>query len=85
MFYKPIQLDVFPTDLQLRRIDVSRNMCRFYRLHVQCDLFGGASLMREWGRIGFRGRTIAENYADEGKAITALMKLAAAKRRRGYV
>jgi len=84
MFYSPIQLEVFPTDLQMRRIDPACNMRRFYRLRVQRDLFGGASLVREWGRIGFRGQMLIETHSDEGKAITALLKLAAVKKRRGY-
>jgi predicted DNA-binding WGR domain protein len=49
MYHGPIQLDVFPTDVQMRRIDPARNMRRFYRLSVQRDLFGRASLVREWG------------------------------------
>ena len=82
MYHSPIQLDVFPTDVQMRRIDPARNMRRFYRLSVQRDLFGRASLVREWGRIGFRGQMMVETHPDEGKAITALMKLAAVKKRR---
>jgi len=85
MYHKPTQLDVFPTDVQMRRIDPVRNMRRFYRLSVQRDLFGGATLVREWGRIGFRGQLMVETHPDEGKAITALMKLAAVKKRRGYI
>lgn len=84
MYHSPIQLDVFPTDVQMRRIDPARNMRRFYRLSVQRDLFCHASLVREWGRIGFRGQMMIETHSDEGKAITALMKLAAVKKRRGY-
>ena len=84
MYHSPIQLDVFPTDVQMRRIDPARNMRRFYRLSIQRDLFGRASLVREWGRIGFRGQMMIETHSDEGKAITALMKLAAVKKRRGY-
>lgn len=51
MYHSLIQLDVFPTDVQMRRIDPARNMRRFYRLSVQRDLFGRSSLVREWGRI----------------------------------
>ena len=85
MYHSPIQLDVFPTDMQLRRIDPTHNMRRFYRLSVQPDLFGGATLVREWGRIGLRGQMMIKSHPDEGKAITALMKLAAVKKRRGYI
>ena len=84
MLHASIQLDVFPTDVQMRRVDPVRNMRRFYRMSVQRDLFGGASLVREWGRIGFRGQVLIESHIDEGMAITALMKLAAVKQRRGY-
>ncbi len=42
--------------LTLHRIDAARNMARFYRLDIQPNLFGGVSLMKEWGRIGSRGR-----------------------------
>jgi predicted DNA-binding WGR domain protein len=84
MFDQAVQLEVFPTDLHLRRIDPACNMRRFYSLSVQRDLFGGACLIREWGRIGYRGQVLIETHEDEGKAITALMKLAAIKRRRGY-
>lgn len=78
------QHEIFPTALDLRRIDVSRNMRRFYRMSVQCDLFGRASLVREWGRIGTRGQSLVESHDDEGTAVNALMRLAVQKRRRGY-
>lgn len=84
MFATTTQLEVFPTDLQMRRIDPARNMRRFYRMSIQPDLFGGASLVREWGRIGARGQVVIEWHADEGQAVTALMKLAGVKKRRGY-
>ena len=78
------QMEVFPTTVDLKRIDPSRNMRRFYRMSVQPDLFGGACLVREWGRIGLRGQMLIEPHDDEGKAVTALMKLSATKTRRGY-
>ena len=84
MFDISQQMEVFPTTVDLKRIDPPLNMRRFYRMSVQPDLFGRASLVREWGRIGFRGQMMVETHPDEGKAITALMKLAAAKKRRGY-
>ena len=76
MFDQAVQLEVFPTDLHLRRIDPACNMRRFYRLSVQRDLFGGACLIREWGRIGYRGQVLIETYEDEGKAITAVPETA---------
>ena len=84
MFASSGQLEIFPRTLDLRRIDVARNMRRYYRLSVQRDLFGRACLIREWGRIGARGQSLIERHEDEGKAITSLMRLAAQKQRRGY-
>jgi len=84
MFDSIGQLEIFLRTLDLRRIDVARNMRRYYRLSVQRDLFGRACLIREWGRIGARGQSLIERHDDEGKAITSLMRLAAQKQRRGY-
>jgi predicted DNA-binding WGR domain protein len=40
-------------------------MRRFYALDIEADLFGCARLMKQFGRIGARGRIIAEHYDDE--------------------
>ena len=84
MFDSGVQLEIFPTTLDLRRIDLALNMRRYYRLSVQRDLFGRACLIREWGRIGAHGQSLIESHEDEGRAITSLMRLAAHKQRRGY-
>jgi predicted DNA-binding WGR domain protein len=70
--------------VHLRRIDEARNMRRFYRLDIEPDLFGGALLMKTWGRIGARGRVMAERYDSEDLALAALRLHAERKRRRGY-
>jgi predicted DNA-binding WGR domain protein len=70
--------------LELRRIDAARNMRRFYRLDMQPDLFGGVLLVRQWGRIGARGRVVAERFEDKALAAAALAQHAARKARRGY-
>jgi predicted DNA-binding WGR domain protein len=80
-----MQLDIFPHQTRLHREDSSQKMRSFYRMVVQRDLFGGASLIQEWGRIGRPGRVRIDHHPDEGRAVTALMTLAAEKRRRGYV
>ncbi len=61
------QLEPFPTGLRLTRIDPAQNMRRFYRLALQPDLFGGCTLIREWGRIGRGGRIKREECASEGR------------------
>lgn len=84
MLDKKQQMEVFPTTIDLKRIDPSLNMRRFYRMSVQSEIFGGACLVREWGRIGFRGQMPIEQHPDEGGAVSALMKIMATKTRRGY-
>lgn len=80
----PQQSEVFPNRLKLRRIDAAQSMRRFYLLTVQRDLFGGATLTREWGRIGFNGKTRRTHHADEGQAIDELATVAQNKFKRGY-
>jgi len=75
-----MQLEVFPDRMHLRREDPSKNLRRFYLMTVQRDLFGGASLVREWGRIGSPGQVRIEHHRDEGQAVNALSDLLAAKR-----
>ncbi len=68
----------------LRRVDPSRNMHRFYRLDMQPDLFGGVLLVKEWGRIGAKGRSVAEHYDNQALAAVALRRQVERKQRRGY-
>jgi len=51
-----------PDPIHLHRIDLDRNMRRFYELSVQPTLFGGASLVRTWGRIGSGGQSLIETF-----------------------
>jgi predicted DNA-binding WGR domain protein len=78
------QLDLFPVAAHLRRVDPDQNMRRFYRLGLQPDLFGGCTLIREWGRIGSGGRMRCDNHPSEGQAVSALIAMAKAKAKRGY-
>ena len=80
----PAQAEVFPSRINLRRIDPIQKMRRFYLLTVQRDLFGGATLVREWGRIGSGGKLKTSHHADEGQAVDALAALAQQKFKRGY-
>jgi predicted DNA-binding WGR domain protein len=72
------------TAMNLHRIDPARNMRRFYQLDVQPGLFGGFAVMKEWGRIGGRGRMMDEWHMTEAEAVAALQRQAERKRRRGY-
>jgi predicted DNA-binding WGR domain protein len=78
------QFEVFPDRLHLRRVEPAKNMRRFYLMTVQRDLFGGASLTREWGRVGSAGKVRVEHHPDEGCAIDVLADITQRKRKRGY-
>lgn len=70
--------------VHLRRIDPAQNMRRFYSLSIQPTLFGGASLIRDWGRIGTRGQTMMETFDSADDADLEFDRLERSKRRRGY-
>ncbi len=70
--------------VHLRRIDPSRNMRRFYTLAIQPTLFGGATVIRNWGRIGTNGQSMMDTYDQPEEAEGAFSRLARTKRRRGY-
>lgn len=80
----PVQAEVFPNRLKLRHVDPARSLRQFYLLTVQRDLFGGATLVQEWGRIGTAGRIRHSHHPDEGQAVDALASLAQQKFKRGY-
>ncbi|MFU0505753.1 WGR domain-containing protein [Pseudaminobacter sp. NGMCC 1.201702] len=70
--------------LHLRRIDPTQNMRRFYTLSLQPTLFGGASVIRNWGRIGTAGQSMMQTFDQIEDAINALDCLDRSKRRKGY-
>lgn len=61
-----------------------RNQHRFYMLSVQPNLFGGWSLIREWGRIGSPGRVRIDLCASRDAAREAYSRKLQEKQRRGY-
>ena len=70
--------------LILDRCDPSQNMSRIYVLRIERSLFGDPTLVREWGRIGSRGRQRIEIHHSEEKAAEALESWLRRKQRRGY-
>lgn len=71
--------------LHLRRIDPACNMARFYVLSNQPTLFGGASLVRNWGRIGTNGQMMVETFDESAASDEAFARLERRKRKRGYM
>jgi predicted DNA-binding WGR domain protein len=70
--------------VHLHRIDKVQNMRRFYMLSIQPTLFGGASVIRNWGRIGSTGQTMMETFDNAEDADTAFSRIERTKKRRGY-
>lgn len=68
----------------LYRIDRERNMQRFYSLSTSPTLFGGTSLVREWGRIGSNGRRRVDIFDTAAEATAARDEMMQSKRARGY-
>ena len=69
----------------LYRIDPSQNMSRYYTLCVQPNLFGGFSLIRNWGRIVTGGQMRLELFDNEDNAQEVHDRLISSKLKRGYV
>lgn len=59
-------------------------MRRFYALAIQPTLFGGASVIRNWGPIGANGQTMMETFDSERDAEQVFSRLEQTKRKRGY-
>jgi predicted DNA-binding WGR domain protein len=59
-------------------------MARYYVLSIEPSLFGDATLVREWGRIGQPGQRRIELYESQSRAVEALETWLKRKRRRGY-
>ncbi len=71
--------------VHLIHVNPELNMARFYGIEMQPTLFGEMSVLRNWGRIGTRGRAMMVTYEDAAQATAALVKLHEQKHRRGYV
>lgn len=72
------------SDITIYRIDPERNMSRYYALSIQPNLFGGHSLMRQWGRIGSGGQSRIDLFDDVELAQAAADRLMRSKQKRGY-
>ena len=70
--------------LVLDRCDPTCNMARYYVLSIEPSLFGDATLIRQWGRIGRPSQRRVELYEHQSRAVEALEIWLQRKRRRGY-
>lgn len=70
--------------MRLIKINTTKNIARYYELDVQQNLFGGFSVIRNWGRIGAKGQVKIELHDDETMAKYSYKKLRTIKLKRGY-
>lgn len=66
------------------KIEDATNCYRFYHLALWPDLFGGWSLVREWGRLGQEGTLRLRFFATEAEAEAAMREECQRRVRRGY-
>ncbi|MEP4989814.1 MAG: WGR domain-containing protein [Paracoccaceae bacterium] len=71
--------------IDMRRIDPSLNLNRFYSMELTKDLFGQHGVHRQWGRFGTWGRHRHDWYATKNEAVSAPSKLVKQKLARGYL
>lgn len=71
--------------VHLEHRDAQANCFRFYRLDLQPSLFGGCSLVRQWGRIGTWGRQAISLFETWDAAERERSRFVKLKSRRGYV
>jgi predicted DNA-binding WGR domain protein len=71
--------------LVLDRCDPTCNMARYYVLSIEPSLFGDATLIRQWGRIGRPGQQRVELYENQSRAVEALETWLQRKRQCGYL
>ena len=70
--------------MDLTRIDANSNCRRFYRMELAPGLFGGWSLIREWGRIGQPGQVRIDWFDTKAAAKDARFDIQMQKAKRGY-
>ena len=70
--------------LYIERKEADQNMARFYVLSIEETLFGQIRLVRSWGRIGTRGKTVQHSFDSEEDAIALFLRLLKSKKTRGY-
>jgi predicted DNA-binding WGR domain protein len=70
--------------LRLARLDPVQQRQRFYALIWQPSLVDEGALLRSWGWVGARGRTVVARYADRDTAQPVIQRLIQRQLRQGY-
>jgi len=61
-----------------------KRVSRFYRVEISANLFQEFSVLREWGRVGGKGRQIIRLFPDLLSASKAADRIRETTLRRGY-
>ena len=77
-------LGQFKAYLRLVSVDAARNRFRFYSLSWHPMLWGGGALVRSWGRIGTKGRSLQVFYQDRGSAQQLVEQTVRRRLQHGY-
>lgn len=81
---RPAPQACIPEMMRLEKRVPAENQHRFYNLDLAPDLFGGWTLVREYGRIGNPGRLVIDWFETKEESREALQRLARQKQQRGY-
>lgn len=70
--------------IRLTKEQPQHNVFRYYLIQVVPGLFGQWGVLREWGRIGYRGTVRQDWHETEADAIQAAQAIMKDKLKRGY-
>lgn len=76
--------DARPEITFIYRIDPAWNMARFYYHSIELALFGGSSLVRNWGTIGMSGWQLIKLFDRPEMAAAACQRMALYKLNHSY-
>jgi len=65
-------------------INPEQNKHRFYSIAVQDGLFGDFYLIRHWGRIGTKGRSMSQGFDTLEQVQRQIDRLLQIRKRHGY-
>jgi predicted DNA-binding WGR domain protein len=74
----------FSAYVRLTSIDPTRNRRRAYLMIWAPTLWGGGGLIRSWGRIGTRGRSIQTDHDDRASAQPLIIETLRTRALHGY-
>ena len=69
---------------RLESVDASRNRHRFYELTWQPTLWGEGALIRSWGRIGTKGRSLLAFHHNRAGVQPTVERVVRRRIRHGY-